>query len=102
MVKKQNKKLKAKDKATPAHPDAKSSPKRKASGGSSKQAPKKAHSENFSIIAKPTVAPTRPTIPWTAVAMTAIVSLLRQQQVSPPSPRSPTRSLGTIRVWPFG
>jgi hypothetical protein len=35
MVEKQNEKLKAKSKATAAHPDAKSSPKRKASGGSS-------------------------------------------------------------------
>ncbi len=47
MVKKQNEKLKAKGKATPDHPDTKSSPKRKASGGSSEQVPKKAHSEKF-------------------------------------------------------
>jgi hypothetical protein len=35
-----------KDKTTAACPDAKSSPKRKASGGSSDQVPKKIHSEN--------------------------------------------------------
>jgi hypothetical protein len=35
MVEKQKNKLKAKGKATPAHPDAKSNPKRKVSGGSS-------------------------------------------------------------------
>ncbi len=50
-------------------------------------------------IAKPTAVPFRPTTPWTAVAMTAMVSPLRQQQVSPLSPRSPTRSLGAIRAW---
>jgi hypothetical protein len=47
MVEKQNEKLKAKGKATPAHPDANSSPKRKASGGSSEQVSKKACSEKF-------------------------------------------------------
>jgi hypothetical protein len=47
IVEKQNKKLKAKGKATPAHPDAKSNPKRKASGGSSEQVLKNACSEKF-------------------------------------------------------
>ncbi len=50
-------------------------------------------------VVKPTVVPTRPTTPWTAVAMTAMVSPSRQQQVSPLGPRSPTRSLGAIRAW---
>ncbi len=45
------------------------------------------------------LANNRPTTPWTAIRMTAMVSPLRQQQVSPLSPRSPTRSLGAIRAW---
>jgi hypothetical protein len=56
---------------------------------------------SFASIAKPTVVPTRPTTPWTAIAMTAIVSPSRQQQVSPLNPRSPTRSLEVIRAWPL-
>ncbi len=47
MVEKLNEKLRAKGKATSAHPEAKSNPKRKASGGPSNQVPKKAHSEKF-------------------------------------------------------
>ncbi len=47
MVEKFNKKLKAKGNATTACPGAKSNPKRKVSGGSSNQVPKKAHSEKF-------------------------------------------------------
>jgi hypothetical protein len=47
MVKKQNEKHKAKGKATAAHPDLKSSPKRKASGGLSDRVPRKAYSEKF-------------------------------------------------------
>ncbi len=43
---------------------------------------------SFASVARPTVVPTRPTTPWTAVAMTAMVSPSRQQQVSPPSPRA--------------
>jgi hypothetical protein len=39
--------MKAKGKASTARPDAKSNPTRKASGGSSDQVPKKAHSEKF-------------------------------------------------------
>ncbi len=55
----------------------------------------------FASVAKPMAVPTRPTKPWTAVAMTAIVTPSRQQQVSPLSPRSPTKSLGAIRAWPL-
>jgi hypothetical protein len=101
VVKKQNEKLKVKGKATPAQPDVKINLKRMAFGGSSEQVPKKACSEKFSSIAKPTAAPTRPTTPWNAFAMTATISPLWQQQVSPLSPRSPTRSLGATRVWPL-
>ncbi len=55
---------------------------------------------SFASVAKPTAVPTRPTTPWTAIAMTAMVSPLQQQQVSPLSQRSPTRNFGVIRVWP--
>jgi hypothetical protein len=55
---------------------------------------------SFASVAMPMVVPTIPTTPWTAVAMTAMVSPSRQQQVSPLSLRSPTRSLGAIRAWP--
>jgi hypothetical protein len=47
MVEKQNKKLKAKGKAATAQPEAKSNPKRKASGGLTGRVPKKVHSEKF-------------------------------------------------------
>jgi hypothetical protein len=45
MVEKHNKRLQAKGKATAACPDAKSNPKRKASGGLNDQVPKKACSD---------------------------------------------------------
>jgi hypothetical protein len=47
MAEKQDKTLKAKGKASTAHPNAKSDPKRKASRGSSDQVPKKACSEKI-------------------------------------------------------
>jgi hypothetical protein len=99
MVEKQNKKLKAKGKAATAHPDAKSNPKKKASGGSSDQNPKKACSEKLCQQCKHHIGPYKHATPWTAAAMKAMVSPSCQQQVNL-SPRNPTRSLGPIRVWP--
>jgi hypothetical protein len=55
---------------------------------------------SFASIARPMAVPSGPTTPWTAVPMTATVSPSRQQQVSPLSPKSLTRSLGAIRAWP--
>jgi hypothetical protein len=55
---------------------------------------------SFANVARPMAVPSQPTTPWAAVAMTATVSPLRQQQVSPLSPTCPTRSLGAIRAWP--
>ncbi len=101
MVEKQNKKLNAKVKATPARPDAKSNPKRKCLGARLIESQKRVAVRSFASLAKPTAVPTRPTTPWTAVSMTAMVSSLRQQQVSPLIPRSPTRSFGATRVWPL-
>jgi hypothetical protein len=101
MVEKQQEKLKVKGKVATAQHKVKGNPKRKASGGPTGQVPKKGHSEKFARDAKPMAVPTRPIIPWTAVAMTAMVSPSRQQQVSPLSSRSFTRSLGAIRAWPL-
>jgi hypothetical protein len=56
---------------------------------------------SFASVAKPTAFPTRPTTPWTAVPMTAMVSSSRWQQVNPLSPRCPTRRLRAKRAWPF-
>jgi hypothetical protein len=86
MVEKHNKKLKAKSKASTACPDIKSNPKRKASGGSIDQVPKKAAVRSFASIEKPTAAPTRRAILVTAIAMTKMVSPMGRPQVSPPSP----------------
>jgi hypothetical protein len=97
MVEKHQEKLKAKGKAATARPEAKGNPKCKASRSPTGQVPKTGHSEKFCQCC----VPTRPTTPWTAVVMTAMISPSRHQQVSPLSPRSPTRSLGAIRAWPF-
>jgi hypothetical protein len=99
LVEKHNKKLKEKGKASTAQPKAKSNPKRRHLGARLVESLKRAAVRSFASIAKPTVVPTRPTTPWTAIAMTAMVSPTRQLQVSPLSPRSPTRSLGVIRAW---
>ncbi len=96
MVEKHNKKLKAKGKASSARPTAKSNPKHKVSWGPTGLVPKKGSSEKFCQRCK---SPIRRTTPWTAATMTAMVSPLRQQQVSPLSPRSPARSLEAIRAW---
>jgi hypothetical protein len=66
MVEKQNKKLKAKGKAATAQPEAKSNPKRKASGGPTGPFPKEGCSEKFCQHCKAQIGPTRPTTPWTA------------------------------------
>ncbi len=99
MVEKQNEKLTVKGKAATALPEAKGNPKRKASGGPAGQVPQRVAVRSFASIVKPMAVPTRPTTPWTAIAMTATVSPSRQQQVSPLSPGSPTRCLGAIRAW---
>jgi hypothetical protein len=101
MVEKHNEKLKAKGKASTDPPDAKSNLKRNTSGGSGDQVLKKAHSEKFGQHCKPTAALTRCAILVTAIAMTRMASPSEQPQVSPPSPQSPTRNLGMIRVWPL-
>jgi hypothetical protein len=76
MVEKKGANLKAKGKGGTAPSKAKGNPKRKASGGPTGRVPKKGHSQK---VARPMVVPSQPTTPWTAVAMTAMVSPLRQQ-----------------------
>ncbi len=55
---------------------------------------------SFANNARPMAVLSQRITPWTVVAMTATASLSRLQQVSPLSPRSPTRSLGAIRIGP--
>ncbi len=98
MVEKNGANLKVKGKGSTALSKAKGNLKRKASGGPTGRVPKKGRSEKFCQQCK--AHPSQRTTPWTAAAMTAMVSPLRQQQVSPLGPRSPTRSLGAIRAWP--
>jgi hypothetical protein len=99
MVEKQNEKLKAKDKAATAWPEAKGNPKCKAPGGPTGRVPKKGCSEKLCQRCKAHGGPYQTHNTLAAVAMTAMVSPSRQQQVSPLSPRNPTRSLGAIRAW---
>jgi hypothetical protein len=93
-----NLKVKAKGGTAPA--EAKGNPKRKASGGPTGRVPKKGCSESFASNARPMAVLSRCITPCTVIAMTATASPSRLQQVSPLSPRSPTRSLGVIRIWP--
>ncbi len=55
---------------------------------------------SFARDARPMAVPSGHITPCTVVAMTVMASPLRLQQVSPQSPRSPTRSLGAIGIWP--
>ncbi len=100
MVEKHNKKLKAKVKASTAWSEAKSNPKRKASGSPTGWVPKSGCSEKFCQRCKAHGGSYQTHNTLDCVAMTAMVSPSRQQQVSPLSPRSHTRRLGAIRAWP--
>jgi hypothetical protein len=90
MVEKHSQKLKAKDKGGTARSKAKGNPKRKASGGPTSRVSKKGCSEEFCQRCKAHGSPCQ------------IHNTLdcRWQQVSPLSPRIPSRSLGVIRAWP--
>jgi hypothetical protein len=67
-------KLKAKGKGGTALTKAKGNPKRKASGGPTVKSLRKVAVRSSANVAKPMAVPSRPTTPWTAVAMTAMVS----------------------------
>ncbi len=100
MVEKHSQKLKAKVRAVQANPKPRVTQSARHLGARLVKSLRRVPLTSSANIAKPTAVPSRPTTPWTAVAMTVMVSPLRQQQVSPLSPRSPTRSLGAIRAWP--
>ncbi len=100
MVEKKGANLKTKGKDSTAPSEAKGNPKCKASRGPTGQSLRRVAVRSFANGARLMADSSQCTTPWTAVAMTAMVSPLRQQQVSPLSPRSPTRSLGAKRAWP--
>ncbi len=74
MVEKQSKKLKAKGKGGTAPSEAKSIQSAKHLGAQLVKSVKRFAVRSSANVAKPTAVPSRPTTPWTAVAMTAMVS----------------------------
>jgi hypothetical protein len=100
MVEKKGANPKVKGKGSTAPSEAKSNPKRKASGGPTGQVPKKGCSEKCCQQCKAHGGPFTTHNTLDCRIMTEMASPLRQQQASPLSPRSPTRSLGAIRAWP--
>ncbi len=74
MVEKCSQKLKAKGKDGTGRSKAKSNPKRKASGDPLVKSLRRVTVRNSANVAKPTGVPSRPTTPWTAIAMTAMLS----------------------------
>jgi hypothetical protein len=94
MVEKKGANLKAKGKGSTAPSKAKGNPKRKASGGPTGWVPKKGCSEMLANGARPMADPSQPTTPWTAVAMTAMVSPSRQQQFKPSESKKPYKKSG--------
>jgi hypothetical protein len=97
MVGKQSERLKAKGKASIAYPDAKSNPKRKASGGLGDQVSKKVCSEKFCQRCKVHGVPYQTHNTSNCRCSKSMVSPLGRLQTSTLSPRSPSRSLGVIR-----
>jgi hypothetical protein len=97
MVEKKGANLKVKEKGgTAPHPKPKVTQSTRRLGAQLVESLRRVAVRCFASVARPTAILSQPTTPWTAVAMTAMVSPSRQQQVSPLSPRSPTRSLGAI------
>jgi hypothetical protein len=89
-----------KGRAVQPHPKPKATQSAKRPGGRLAESPRRVPVRSFASNARPTVVLSQRITPWTAVAMTAMVSPSRLQQVSPLTPRCPTRSLGVIRAWP--
>ncbi len=100
MVEKQGVNLKAKGKGGTAPSEAKGNPKRKASGGPTGRVPKKGCSEKFCQHCKAHGGPFQTHNTLDCHRTDSNGKPLVEQQVSPLSPRSPTRSLGAIRAWP--
>ena len=65
------------------------------------ESPRRVAVRSFASDARPMAVLSRRITPWTVVAMTAMASPSRRRQLSPLSPRSPTRSLGATRIWPL-
>jgi hypothetical protein len=74
MVKKQQEKVKAKGKAATARPEARSNSSKRRLGARLVESLRRLAVRSFASVAKSTAAPARPTKPWTAVAMTAIIT----------------------------
>jgi hypothetical protein len=104
MVEKKGANLKAKGKGGTAPSEAIGNPKCKASRGPTGGVPKKGRSEKFCQHCKAHGSPftTHNTLDCRRYDSNGkpLEACSRQQQVSPLSPRSPTRSLGAIRAWP--
>jgi hypothetical protein len=100
MVDKQSKKLKAKQKGGIAPSKAKGNPKRRASGGPTGQVPKKGCSEKVCQHCKAHGGPFQTHNTLDCRCYDSNGKPLKAAAVSPLSPRSPTRSLGSIRAWP--
>jgi hypothetical protein len=100
MVEKKGANLEQKERAVQPHPKLKVTQSARRLGARLVESLRRVAVRSFANGARPMADPSRRTTPWTAIAMTAMVSPSRQQQVRPLSPRSPTRSLGAIRAWP--
>ncbi len=72
----------------------------KCPGGRLVESPRRVTVRSYASNAGPMAVLSQRITPWTAIAMTAMASPSRLQQVSPLSPRSPTRSLEATRIWP--
>ena len=100
MEEKQGANLKAKPKVVQPQPRPKVTLSAKRQGDPLVESPRRVAVRSFASNARPMVVLSRRITPWTAFAMTATVGPSRLRQVSPLSPRSPTRSLGVTRIWP--
>jgi hypothetical protein len=100
MVEKKGANLKAKERAVQPHPSPKVTQSARRLGARLVESLRRVAVRSFANGARPMTDPSPRTTPWTAIAMTAMASPLRQQQISPLSQSSPTRSLGAIRAWP--
>jgi hypothetical protein len=102
MVEKRVQTSRQKGRAVQPHPKPRATLSAKRPGGQLVESLRRVAVRSFASNARPMVVLSLCITPWTAVAMTAMVSPSRLQQVSPLSPRSPTRSLGATRtrIWP--
>jgi hypothetical protein len=100
IVEKFNKMLKAKGKALTALPNAKSTPKKKASGTQVIKSLRRYTVRSFASVEIFMVVHTRCITQAAIVAMTRMVSPMAQPLVSPLMLRSPTKNKGARSKWP--